>query len=546
MESADWKLLPHDPRGFFGLGDTFERKELKRAYNVLLKQYKPEKFPEEFKRLRAAYEALDRELRYGQAVKVATTLQQYEWTQSTSRAAGDAQTASTTPSEKSPAEPVAFHQRLKQESPVVIYKELVDRQNKTPYEYFTLALTADIVTKNPMLFCQWILTGLKEHPDDQGLISLLKEYFETPIDVKTLTRILITTSKVVRTDFFYYLTESGWQRLLSEANFQVFQSTLKQCESNLKLFDDRGKHAFYSHILKRAIWTADDQWLDHVINFLDNNASNLQSESEFTLYLLEQMRKFRSKSKKLVGNDPIRQRISDTIVEYYSSDSEIADRAVLECQLEFADSPDAMLRAFPLSLLEKDDNGAEAMWTIWNAISEEVLERNGLAPPYVNPSKFMSRLHRLMKDLDSTWEISNFQNLSFLAMNFLPYLFFAVLPFILFGSWLGDFTVLQMITPFMMIGGIALFHFWLRPKTVEPIFTKMVEKSIKRQYQTLWRGRFVQFFEATQATMVDMNHGLMEIVSREHSQLTAATHLIIFVPSDLGIAFYSQAVRFRS
>ena len=546
MENANWKLLPHDPRGFFGLGDTFERKELKRAYNVLLKQYKPEKFPEEFKRLRSAYEALDRELRYGQSVKAATILQQYEWTQSTSPATSDAQMASTAPTEKSAAEPVAFHQRLKQESPVAIYKELLDRQNKTPYEYFTLALTADVVTKNPMLFCQWILTGLKDHPEDQGLIGLLKEYFETPIDAKTLTKILITTSKVVRTDFFYYLTESGWQRLLSKANFQVFQSTLKQCESNLKLFNDRGKHAFYSHILKRAIWTADEQWLDGVFNFLDNNASNLYSENEFTLYLLEQLRDFRSKSEKLVRKNPIRQRISDTIIEYYSSDTAAGDQAVLECQLEFADSPHAMLRAFPLDLLEKDENGAGSMWTIWNAISEEVLERNGLTPPDVNPNKFMSRLHRLMKDLDSTWEISNFQVIVFYSINISLYLLFFALPPLLLGSWLFELTASRWVTPILMGGGVALYHFWLRPRTISPIFTKMIENSIKRQYQTLWRGRFVQFFEATQATMGDMNHGLMQIVSSDQTELTAATHLIIFVPNDLGIAFYSQAVRFRT
>jgi len=292
MESANWSLLPHDPRGFFGLGDTFERKELKRAYNVLLKQYKPEKFPEEFKRLRAAYETLDRELRYGQAARVATEREQYEWTRSTSKATADPQTTTTAPSEESTTEPVAFHQRLKQESPVVLYKELLNRQNKTPYEYFTLALIADVVTEKPLLFYQWIATGLQEHPNDQGL----------------------------------------WQQLLAKADFPVFQSTLHQCESNLKLFDDRGKHAFYSHILKRAIWKADDQWLDRVFNFLDNNASNLNSDSEFTLHLLEKMRDFQSKSQKLVGNNPIRQKIRDTIVAYYSSDTEVGDRTMARAQ----------------------------------------------------------------------------------------------------------------------------------------------------------------------------------------------------------------------
>ncbi len=55
----DWNRLPHDPVGFFGLPDDFDRIALKRSYNALLKRYKPEKFPGEFQRIRMAYEQLD-------------------------------------------------------------------------------------------------------------------------------------------------------------------------------------------------------------------------------------------------------------------------------------------------------------------------------------------------------------------------------------------------------------------------------------------------------------------------------------------------------
>ena len=34
----DWQLLPHDPQGFFGLADGFDRKDLKRSYNRLLRR----------------------------------------------------------------------------------------------------------------------------------------------------------------------------------------------------------------------------------------------------------------------------------------------------------------------------------------------------------------------------------------------------------------------------------------------------------------------------------------------------------------------------
>ena len=44
-----------------------DRRELKRSYNALLRRYKPEKFPQEFQRIRAAYEQLEANMRYGQA-----------------------------------------------------------------------------------------------------------------------------------------------------------------------------------------------------------------------------------------------------------------------------------------------------------------------------------------------------------------------------------------------------------------------------------------------------------------------------------------------
>ncbi|MDX1970316.1 MAG: J domain-containing protein, partial [Planctomycetaceae bacterium] len=63
MSEPAWNCLPHDPQGFFGLPATFDRQDLKRQYNRLIKQFKPEKYPQEFQKIRAAYDALDQRLR---------------------------------------------------------------------------------------------------------------------------------------------------------------------------------------------------------------------------------------------------------------------------------------------------------------------------------------------------------------------------------------------------------------------------------------------------------------------------------------------------
>ena len=60
-----WELLPHQPRRFFELEPDFDKRELKRRYTRLIKRFKPERSPEEFQRIRAAYEELLDELRSG-------------------------------------------------------------------------------------------------------------------------------------------------------------------------------------------------------------------------------------------------------------------------------------------------------------------------------------------------------------------------------------------------------------------------------------------------------------------------------------------------
>ena len=79
MNEPDWSLLPQHPQAFFELDDGFDQKTLKRVYNRLLKKYKPEKAPDEFKRLRRAYEDLDEQLRYGRQLKQQDANTSYQW-----------------------------------------------------------------------------------------------------------------------------------------------------------------------------------------------------------------------------------------------------------------------------------------------------------------------------------------------------------------------------------------------------------------------------------------------------------------------------------
>ena len=66
-QEPDWNLLPRFPLAFFGFTKGATREQIKQAYSLLIRKYKPDKFPSEFKRIRAAYEQLDLLLRTGEA-----------------------------------------------------------------------------------------------------------------------------------------------------------------------------------------------------------------------------------------------------------------------------------------------------------------------------------------------------------------------------------------------------------------------------------------------------------------------------------------------
>ncbi len=63
MNTPDWSLAEDDPRAFFGLVADATLTDLKRAYARLIKTWKPDKFPSEFKKVRRAFEELEHEFK---------------------------------------------------------------------------------------------------------------------------------------------------------------------------------------------------------------------------------------------------------------------------------------------------------------------------------------------------------------------------------------------------------------------------------------------------------------------------------------------------
>jgi len=317
MSEPNWSLLPQSAKEFFGLGEEFDRKELKRSYNKLIRVYKPEKHPEEFQKIRAAFEQLENELRHGvKSMNVAAAMQAYQWQGESAVAAAS-------------AAPPSIRDRLKNESITEIYKELSASTTKAPYDFFVLATLSDLVQNDRTMYFKWLLTGIQKNPGDPGLLELMRQFFHREHSPRELKTFLVTASKVISDDRYYFLTEKAWFRLLRMVKFEDFSVLLHHCESSLKDHRNRSQMAFYCELMKAAIWVADPAWTQRQMQRLEGvgGQSQLQGDLEMLDFLMD----YKAKCRDIVGNSKVLEKVHSAICDYFLLDEQDADKKVVEC-----------------------------------------------------------------------------------------------------------------------------------------------------------------------------------------------------------------------
>ena len=535
--APDWSFLPHNPIAFFGLEAGFDRKSLKRKYNQLIRKYKPEKAPAEFQKIRAAYEFLDSRLRYGETPS-ANKNPEFQWT-----AAQAGEPASRTKVQKTDSadvqpivakvEEIPFYQRVESESPLAIYNQLKNRKGKSPFEYFSMALLSDVVADDSMMFFKLVLTGIQRHPQETGLINLLYEYLQQDFKTKQIPGLLKTISKVVTDQYFYFLTESLWDRLLRSAKFATWANTLAACESNLKDYRIEGQLAFYLHILPAAIFKADAQWLQAKYKWLDSHASEIPSSLEMDFELVFQLFEYR---RSLAVDNSHSPEVHQGIVNYFVLDGQKSDEAVIELQTAFAQNPGHLLEQFGP---ETPVNGQQL--AIWDYINDDVCQRRELHEN-MDPRQLRAKIFDLMADLNRN-EIEAFgwmQELGYYSRKHGPYLIALGSPFALLFPWLGT-PILFIVAIVLAIAAAVLVHFLYRPGDRVDVY---LEKKMRVRYYSDWRGRFVHLFEATQIHHGELSNAMLDIVQHHSEKVGFASWLIRFLPSDAGLHLFASAARY--
>jgi len=556
--SPKWNLLPHSPQEFFGLSDEFDRKDLKRSYNCLIRIYKPEKFPQEFQRIREAYEQLDNQLRYGvRFFQGIETSDSYEWrTESLLDEQEEGlprdnkgSSAPQPPESERPrrhAGRLPLHERIQCELPADVYRSLAKKEDKTAYDYYALALMSDIVhRKDGLQFARWILAGVKAYPEEQGLNSLLYEYYRGPIQDSVIPNLLVVSSQILAKDRFFSMTESLWFDMLRVHSFQKFRATLEQCEANLQGIDIDGQLAFLIEILKAAIWKADDEWTEKTMTLIDENFEHIPFHLQYDVDILEHLKKYMDQRDAFLTEHPLRQKIDRAMESYFSENQLAGDQSVLECHVEIAQNPASLLEAFP-----HGDGECGPLFLVWTTINEDVAERYVVSPkeeqdPSIWALQVLSLLQRIDAVTNSSplgirWSVvSSVYFVTIGIVYFSAVLLLTVLLMVLTFSIASD-VVIPSILLVSIVGGLWAAN-RLHERVLFKYWNRYSKKKLAQFYRTLWRQEILAFMERSHLNYFELQE---LFYSCNVAGLLFAERAIECYQQDYALALYSEAQRF--
>lgn len=362
----NWDQLQSNPKKFFGLQDDYDLKDLKRAYNALIRVYKPEQYPNEFQKIRSAYEPMLAALKYGIENRESRTVDFHI------KKSGSIETFEALES----TEKLELLKRLDVESVDSIYKSLSKKTKKSPEEFVRFAMFADFGStgypnRNERFF-DCLVEGLKAHPNHNGLVEMCRELLNQMNGDEFLLDAMIRLSKSVSPSTFSYITEQSWIRLIAKIEFDQFKEGFQKSVNNLTISSELEILPLYTSIAKSGIWFAEQTWIDNLIGAIEDQYFQLDYWMQSQFEMLDYLNRYHKDRDSLVDQKPICTRI-DAAIRSWCVDAEwIADQNIVECQLYIAANPDKVISEFPM-----EGDLQNLILNCWQYVSEDVEERLG-------------------------------------------------------------------------------------------------------------------------------------------------------------------------
>ena len=342
------------------------------------------------------------------------------------------------------------------------------------------------------MYLKWLMTGIREHSDDPGLLRLLTEYLSAFGDAKLASSVLLSISKLVRADDFFRTTEQMWNRLLDDTPFESFAATLSACEKNLHFTNLRPRLAFYSRLLRKAAWKAPALWTNERLRYLENHGSELDSGLDEDVEFLSLLCQYREHDREALLRKPAGPAI-DQLIQQYCLDASLIGmgKVALLCD-QLARSGNGVCETFPWAPSESSGRAL----LLCGMISSEVASETGLDFDKPNPQRITQQADATVADLRKT--IDSFST----RITWMRYRHYGLpLLSLLFGPLILVVGLAYWPLIALVWGLIATMAFLaiVRPLWLDKIADRKGHDLTVREYEAQWRPRLVRYMQACHA-----------------------------------------------
>ena len=551
-DEVDWQRLPHDPQAFFGLPEKYDRRHLKRAYGKLIRQFKPETHPEEFQRIRAAYEELETYLRYGETRQQAFNANQ-EWDIQSHRPATERRSAS---SQSDRQQKNADHPppqtviELAISDAETTFRSLSAKAERTPQEHYVVAVLSDLVERQSghTKFLDYLLAGLSDHPEDPGLQGLVQQYLRSDVSLQMAPAILEQVAATTRSPSFYRITESLWERLLREQDFAFFRELLTRCESKIQQTESTSRNVFYVRILRTAVWKAPAEWINKRIDELESQASRLEPFLLQELEFVAMLRDHLMGTSLALRNYEARSRLERFLYLYCTSDGPTATAEMTAELSQIARDAASVRAAFPI-LNDRDET---PLYMLTYLATDDLQQTTGLGFGEINENQNNVLARALLEDLKPTQQtIVNTMNTLSFQYRWLPFIVGIMLSVVLVPIFLSiEFSTTRSSSPVPSIIGICIpiafivsYFVWLYPKYLEPRLDRAQGETWWQLYEQHWRERIFRYVQSCNEPPTDAFERVASI-GRLRQQDDWAGLVQRFAINDIGLLIFSQTQAF--
>ena len=563
QEPVDWNLLQHNPQAFFGLPASFDRKDLKRAYNVWLKRFKPEQYPTEFQRIRAAYELLESQLRFqtNQEVPLEDGIRP---TLSSTDTVSLPDNSGQSLEKQTPVDPVAFvRELLARQDREGVFFELSQKEQKTSFEYYALAVLSDFTQpraeEDSSGFVDWILAGLEVHRGDPSLLQLLRAYLsEASMNQRDMKSVLERIVTIFPIDWFYYLSESLWLRFVREVDWSTFVETLQQCEHMIRDPRQYGRLAFKTRLVRAALFKAPDDWCKETLRELEENSQSMNSSLLPEFEIVAGLFTLKQRADTFVSKGPMSQRIFDAMRSYCEDSEEVWQKKIVSSQAILAANPSAVLYEFQYTDVETRD-----LVLPWIIVSSEVREQLGFVDASSeSPQAYGNATISLLQEIDRSFPYSkitsnqrrkSLKTIGTAALSFLG----VMLPGTILTMWLSSgisprtagpstqFGAVVLLVSFLLSIGAVVWAFRNPIRRIEAVHAQRLSKLLEDHYRDKGRAMVSRMLAATHLSFHDLLQVAFQCIHQQELAFGVSRVVPQYMRQDVGLWIYATAVRFQ-